>query len=296
MKTEKNILIAFILNIFFSIFEIIGGMLTGSIAIVSDAIHDFGDAFSIGISYIFEKKSKRKPDKKYTYGYQRYSILGALITTLVLASGECIVIYNSIERFFNPVEIKYNGMIIFAIIGVIINFVAAYVTKEGDSLNQKSVNLHMLEDVLGWIIVLIGSILMKITNISVIDNIMSIFVAIFILIHSVKNFKNILDLFLVKIPKNINVDEIKEHIEEIDGVIEAHHIHIWSINGEDAYATMHVKTNKKDITELKSEIRTEMNEHGIIHVTIEIEAEYDECSETNCEVKISQKHHHNHSH
>ena len=156
MKTEKNILGAFILNVTFSVLEFIGGALTNSVAIISDSIHDMGDAISIGLSYFLEKKSKKKPDKKYTYGYIRYSILGGLITTVILIIGSSLVIYNSIIRIFNPVEINYNGMIIFAIFGVVINFMAAYLTREGDSINQKSVNLHMLEDVLGWIVVLIG--------------------------------------------------------------------------------------------------------------------------------------------
>ena len=161
MKTEKNILIAFLLNISFSLFELIGGMFTNSVAIVSDAIHDFGDSISIGISYFLEKKSKKKPDNKYTYGYTRYSILGAIITNSILITGSILVIINAVERIINPTEINYDGMIIFAVFGVIINFFAAQFTKEGDSLNQKAVNLHMLEDVLGWIVVLIGAIVIQ---------------------------------------------------------------------------------------------------------------------------------------
>ena len=147
MKTEKNILIAFLLNISFSIFELIGGLFINSIAIMSDAIHDFGDALSILISYILERKSKKKPDNKYTYGYLRYSTLGALITTIILITGSIFVITNSVKRLISPEVINYNGMILFAIFGTVINYIAALYTKEGDSLNQKAVNLHMLEDV-----------------------------------------------------------------------------------------------------------------------------------------------------
>ena len=129
MKTEKNILIAFILNLSFAIFEFFGGVFTGSVAIVSDAIHDVGDATSIGISYFLEKKSKKKPDEKYTYGYLRYSVMGSVITTLILLFGSCAVIYNAVIRIFNPVEINYNGMIIFAVVGVAVNFLAAYLTS-----------------------------------------------------------------------------------------------------------------------------------------------------------------------
>ena len=185
MKTEKNILIAFLLNIFFSIFEIIGGIFTHSISIVSDAIHDFGDAISIGISYFLERISNKKPDDKYTYGYKRYSVIGALVTNLILFTGAVLVIYNAIIRILNPIEINYNGMILFAIVGFIVNLIASIVTKHGDSLNQKAVNLHMFEDVLGWIIVLIGSIIMKFTDISIIDPIMSILVSLYILTHVV---------------------------------------------------------------------------------------------------------------
>ena len=164
MKTEKNILIAFILNFAFSIFEFLGGIFTNSVAILSDAIHDIGDALSIGISYFLEKKSKKEPDEKYTYGYARYSVLGATITTAILMVGSVLVIINAIDRILNPVEINYNGMIIFAIFGVIVNFLAAYFTKEGNSINQRSVNLHMIEDVLGWIVVLIGALIMRFTD------------------------------------------------------------------------------------------------------------------------------------
>ncbi len=293
-KTQTNILIAFLLNISFSIFEIIGGFITHSIAIMSDAIHDFGDALSIGISYVLERKSHNKPNNKYTYGYARYSILGAFITTSILTIGSCFVIYESVKRIINPVKVNYNGMIIFAIVGVIINFAAAYFTKEGDSINQRSVNLHMLEDVLGWIVVLIGSILMNFTDVRIIDPIMSLGVALFILIHSFRNFKTILDLFLEKVPHGIEVEDIKNHLCEIPFVDEVHHIHIWSIDGENNFATMHVKTISKDIKQIKKKIREELLEHNINHVTIEIEDDKDHCDEEKCELKAITHHHHHH--
>ncbi len=295
MKTEKNILIAFILNISFSIFELIGGFFTNSIAIFSDAIHDLGDALSIGISFVLEKKSKKKPDEKYTYGYARYSILGALITTMVLTIGSIFVILGGINRIIVPEKINYNGMIIFAIFGVIVNFLAAYFTKEGESINQKAVNLHMLEDVMGWIIVLIGSILMKYTDISIIDSIMSIGVAIYILINAFKNFKEILDLFLEKLPKNISIEEVKKHLNNIKDVIGVHHIHIWSIDGNTNYATLHIVTESKNICELKGKIKDELKNLGISHTTIEIEGKDDKCNEEECNVNsIHIKHLHHH--
>ena len=294
MKTERNILIAFLLNLFFSIFEFIGGLFTNSVAILSDAVHDLGDSISIGISFFLEKKSKKGPNKKYTYGYLRYSILGALITTIILIVGSILVIIEAVKRLANPIDVNYNGMIIFAIIGVIVNTIAGIVTKDGDSLNQRSVNLHMLEDVLGWIIVLIGSLIMKFTNISIIDSIMSIGVSIFILIHALKNLKEVLDLFLVKSPSNIDIDELKSHLMRINGIEDIHHIHVWSMDNINNYATLHVVVNKTDIHKIKDKVREEFLEFNINHVTIEIEDKDEVCSHNTCVVKKQSTHHHHH--
>lgn len=299
MKTEKNILVAFLLNMAFSIFELVGGIFTNSVAIISDAVHDFGDSISIGISYFLEKKSKKKPDSKYTFGYTRYSILGAFITNTILITGSVLVIINAIQRIFNPVEINYDGMIIFAIFGVIVNFLAAYFTKDGDSLNQKAVNLHMLEDVLGWAVVLIGAIVIKFTKINLIDAIMSIGVAIFILIHALKSFKSIIDLFLEKIPNGIEVKELKGHLLEIENIKDVHHVHIWSMDGINNYATMHIVTDLKDVKELKHKVKNELKEHGISHSTIEIEEQGYECDEQECTIDETHhhgRHHHHHHH
>ncbi len=297
MKTEKNILIAFILNLSFSIFEFVGGIFTGSIAILSDAIHDIGDATSIGISYFLEKKSKKQPDETYTYGYARFSVMGSVITTLILLFGSCAVIYNAVMRIFNPVEINYNGMIIFAVIGAVVNFLAAYFTKDGDSLNQKAVNLHMLEDVLGWLVVLVGAVIMRFTDISIIDPVLSICVAVFIFINAVKNLKEVLDLFLEKIPQDINIDEIKEHILHIDGVKGVHHIHIRSMDGHRNYATMHIVADG-DSHKIKHMVREELSEHGIVHATLELEDENEHCHEEDCHIHFehSSSHHHHHHH
>ena len=294
MKTEKNILIAFILNISFSIFEFFGGLFTNSVAILSDSIHDLGDALSIGISYFMERKSKKHADNKYTYGYIRYSVLGGVITTTILAVSSILVIINAIKRLFNPVEINYSGMIIFAIVGVVLNFLAAYFTKEGDSINQKAVNLHMLEDVLGWIVVLIGAIIMNFTDIRVLDSIMSIGVALFILIGSLKNIKQVLDLFLEKTPEKIDIDELKKHLLEIDEVDDIHHIHVWSIDGFNNYATMHIVTKNENVSNIKKKIREELEEHNICHSILETEEEA--CNDKECHINFKEKLHHHHHH
>ncbi len=290
MKTEKNILIAFLLNLLFSIFEFFGGIITNSVAILSDSIHDLGDAISIGISYFMERKSKKKADNKYTYGYVRYSVLGGIITTTILLVGSILVIVGAIKRIINPVKVDYSGMIILAIIGVILNSIATYVTKEGDSINQKAVNLHMLEDVLGWLIVLIGAIIMNFTNVNILDSIMSIGVSVFILINSIKNLKEVLDLFLEKTPNEVNIDELKKHLLELDGVDDIHHIHIWSIDGVNNYATMHIVTKSNDIVKLKKEIREELEEHNICHSILETEEE--ECDNKECHIEFKNTSHH----
>lgn len=297
MKTEKNILIAFILNFGFSIFEFIGGIYTGSIAIMSDAVHDIGDAASIGVSFFLEKKSKKQPDDNYTYGYARYSVLGSIITTLILLTGSVAVIYNAIKRIMLPTPIRYDGMIIFALVGVCVNLCAAFFTRRGNSLNQKAVNLHMLEDVLGWIIVLIGAFVMKFTDFVLLDPIMSVGVAVFILFNAIKNLREIMDIFLEKTPKGINIEELKTHIMKIDGVIDVHHVHIRSIDGYNHYATMHIVTNGYS-HEIKEEIRDELSEHGICHVTLELEEEGEPCHEKICKTsfEVSSEHHHHHHH
>ena len=295
MKTERNILIAFILNITFSILEFIGGIFTGSVSIISDAIHDIGDAASIGLSLVLEKISKKQPDSNYSYGYLRYSVLGGFITTVILLFGSVAVIFNAIHRILNPAPIKYNGMIIFAIIGVIVNFIAALVTREGENINQKAVNLHMLEDVLGWVVVLIGALVMKFTDFVIIDPIMSIIVALFILINSFKTLNEVLSLFLEKTPNNIDLEEIKHHLLHIEGVCDVHHIHIWSMDGINNYATMHIVTSE-DTHKIKHLVREELMEHGISHATLELEAQGEHCHEIDCHTESNTASHHHHHH
>ena len=223
-------------------------------------------------------------------------MIGSVLTTLILLFGSAMVIYNAVLRIINPSEINYNGMIIFAIVGVCVNFGAAILTRDGDSLNQKAVNLHMLEDVLGWVIVLIGAIAMRFTDLYIIDPLMSIGVAIFILINALKNLKDVLNLFLEKTPHGINIGEITEHICEVEGVLGVHHIHVWSMDGHNNYATMHVVVNG-DAHIIKDKIRDELREHGIGHVTLELEAEDEHCHEEHCHVDVvSSSGHHHHRH
>ena len=297
MKTEKNMLIAFLLNLFFSIFELIGGFLTGSVAILSDALHDVGDAASIGVSYALEKKSRRQPDESHTYGYGRYSVLGSVLTTVILLAGSVMVTVNAVGRILNPTPIDYRGMIVFAIVGVAVNFLAAFLTRKGDSLNQKAVNLHLLEDVLGWVVVLLGAIVMQLTDFALLDPIMSIGVAVFIFWNALGNLKEALSLFLEKTPHGISVEEVVEKAESVEGVLSVHHVHLWSMNGQDRYATMHVVSTGEP-HDIKEHLREELHELGISHATLELEAEGETCHEDHCHTEhhAHEGHHHHHHH
>ncbi|MBE7066547.1 MAG: cation transporter [Ruminococcaceae bacterium] len=271
MKTDRNILIAFFLNLFFSILEIFAGLFTGSIAILSDSVHDFGDSVSIGLAYMLEKKSRRHPDEMYTYGYTRYSVLGAAITNTILIISSVMIAVNSIMRIMHPEKIQYNGMILFAAFGVIINFIAAFFTKGGKSLNEKAVGLHMLEDVLCWGIILIGAVVIKFTDITMIDALLSIGLAIFIFINALRGFKKILDLFLEKTPGGISVPKLRSQLMAINGVTDIYHIHVRSVDGVINSATMHVVTTRTDHVILKKELRRVLEENGIGHATLELE-------------------------
>ena len=301
MQTDRKILIAFSLNLFFSVFEFFGGIFTGSVAIISDAVHDFGDSVSILVSYYMEKISKKDPDNSHTYGYMRYSVLGSVITTVVLLFSSLTVIYNALPKIINPEPIKDKAVIVLAVFGVAANFAAAYYTHGKDSLNQRAVNLHMIEDVLGWIAVLVGSIIIKITGVYAIDPILSIVIAVFILINAIKNLKLVLDIFLEKTPDSINLDEIKEHISEIDGVLDVHHIHIRTIDGTLNFATMHIVTDGNP-EEIKGKVKNELKEHGICHTTVEIERDGENCPDIICRTASDEHnegcrhHHHHHTH
>ena len=296
MKSDKRILIAFLLNSAFSFFELAGGALTGSVAILSDAVHDMGDAASIGLAYFLERKSRKKPDNSYTFGYGRYSVLGAAVTDGILIVGSLLVAYRGITRIITPVEINSKGMMIFAVVGFAANLIAAFFTRGGESLNQRAVNLHMLEDVLGWAVVLIGSVVIRLTGFYIIDPIMSIGVAVFILIHALKSFGRIIDLFLEKAPEGIDMQEIKNHLLEIEGVADVHHIHLRSFDGESIFASLHVVV-EGNAAAVKKAVKDELKAHGISHATVETETEGEACGERECVIEKREDHsHHGHHH
>ena len=298
MKPKRSILTAFLLNLTFSVLECVGGLLTGSVAILSDAVHDLGDAAGIGLSYLLERKSHRPPDKACTYGYARYSVLGGVLTSVILLLGSAAVICHAAGRLAAPPELNYDGMIVFALAGVAVNGAAAWFTRGGDSLNRRAVSLHMLEDVLGWAAVLAGALVMRWTDFSLIDPILSIAVAGFILVHALRNLKEAADVLLEKVPHGVDADALQAHLRKLEGVLDIHHLHIWSLDGQRHCATMHIVA-RDDPRAIKEAVRKELREHGIGHAVLELETEGETCSAEIClpeQMPVSACGHHHHHH
>lgn len=298
MKSEKNILIAFILNLSFSVFELVGGLWVGSVAVLSDSLHDLGDALSIGVSYFLERKSNRPPDDKYTYGYGRYSVIGAAFTTLLLIVGSVGVISASVSRMFHPLAIDYDGMILMAVVGLVVNFIAAYITHGAHSANERAVSLHMLEDVLGWAVVLVGAIVMRFTDLNIIDPIMSIGVSVFIFYHALRNLAECVAVLTDRAPRDIDVSEIRKQLLEIDGIVDVHHLHLRMLNVDDNSASVHIVVRDND-SEIKKLVRNLLREFHIEHVTIALEHFGEECPDAVCAMEkevLCHSHHNHHNH
>ena len=297
MKTEKNIFVAFILNLVFSICEFVGGILTGSVAILSDALHDLGDATSIGVAVLLEKRSKKQADQVFTFGYARYSVVASLLTTVILIVGAVVVVVNATQKIVNPTPVNHDGMILFALFGVVVNIVATIFTSHGHSLNQKAVNLHMLEDVLGWVVVLVGAVVIKITNFWLIDPIMSLGVALFIFVGAVKNLIQVLNVFLEKAPASLSVQQVQTVAKQVVGVVDVHHVHAWTLDGQNHCVTMHVVVEGNS-TQVKGQIRHKLEHLGVVHASIEVEPVGEPCNYQQCSSAKTSccGHHHGHHH
>lgn len=287
----KNLKIAFFLNLSFTILEIIGGLYVNSIAILSDAVHDLGDSLSLGTSWYLDSKSKKKANKKFSFGYRRFSLLGALINSVVLIAGSVYVIYEAIGRLLEPEHSDAEGMVIFAIIGVAVNGYAAWKLSSGKSMNEKVVSWHLLEDVLGWVAVLIVAIVLNFTDNHYLDPALSLLITLYILWNVFKRLKDTLFIFLQGVPKDIDLQEIKSRIKDVNNIASLHHVHIWSLEGENHVFTAHIKLeNISDFQELldaKSEIKDILEEYKFDHYTIETELDSETC-------QLYQKHSHSH--
>ena len=282
--SEGNIKVAFFLNLGFSIIELIGGLWTNSIAILSDALHDFGDSLTLGVSWYFAKLAKKDSNQEFSYGYTRFSVLGALINSIVLVIGSVFIIIEAIPRMVNPINPNTEGMIYLAIGGVIVNSAAAFRLSKGKTLNERSVYMHILEDVLGWVAVLIGSIVMHFWDFPIIDPILSVLIAAFILLNVYKNLKESFRIILQGTPSNVDIDQIHKVIKDIPNVIDVHDCHTWSLDGEYHILSIHVVVvdilKLTDLENIKHESKQRISSLGINHATIEFETQTENCTKS----------------
>ncbi|KYG63677.1 cobalt transporter [Bdellovibrio bacteriovorus] len=276
-----NMTWAFALNLSFSIIELVGGILTNSVAILSDALHDFGDAVAMLLAIGLEKFSHKKSDHHFSYGYRRFSTLGAVITGGILIVGSIMILIEAVPRLINPQQPHADGMIALAVLGLTVNGYAAYRVSKGESLNEKMLMWHMIEDVLGWAMVFVGAIVMKFFDLPQLDAGMAIALALWIMYNVFRNLREAVDVFLMATPANASVADVEELIKKIPGVKAIHHSHLWSLDGQSHIFTAHVvlaaESSFEDVLQVKADIKKKVSSLGIIEATIETELLGMEC-------------------
>lgn len=281
-----NIKTAFFLNLGFTIVEIIGGLYVNSVAIISDAIHDLGDCVSLGISWYFQKISKKGRTHTFSYGYKRFSVLSAILNSMVLLAGSIFILRETIPRLIQPEQPDAKGMILLAILGVIVNGAAVLKTRKGKTANEKVVSLHLLEDVLGWVAVLIGSIVMSLTDVPILDPVLSLMIAGYILFNVFRNLKASLKIILQSIPPEVDTDALKTQLQQIAHVDQVHDMHTWTMDGEYHVMTLHLVLDEDvDLdtgATIKTEARRILTAAEIDHVTIELESPSEDCEMEDC--------------
>ena len=282
-----NIKFAFFLNLSFSIIEIIGGLLTNSMAILSDALHDLGDSISLAVSWYLENFSQKGADKDFSYGYARFSLLGALINSLVLILGSFFILSEVIPRLFNPQTVHPEGMLFLAIIGITVNGISVLKLRGGSSLNKEVVSWHLMEDLLGWTAVLIVSIILIFKSIPILDPLLSLLINIYILYNVISKLKRVLKIFLQGVPGGIDIKKLQQKLVEQTEALAVHHTHVWTLEGEKNFLSTHLiipdQFSKEDIIKLKSQVKNLMAAEKIDHVTVEIEYENENCEDENCD-------------
>ena len=272
---------AFFLNLGFTIIEFIGGVLTNSTAILADAVHDLGDSLSIGLAWLLNKFSKRDPSQTFTYGYQRLSLVGAFINAVILIAGSIWVLYTAIPRLFDPVMPVVEGMIGLAVFGVAVNGYAAFKLSAGETLNERVLNWHLIEDVLGWVAVLIVSIVLYFVDWPILDPLLSIGFTLFILLNVIRTLASTVKLFVQASPSEEAYIAIQEKLIKLDDVKDAHHIHFWSLDGERHVLTAHIVVAREltaaQRVQLKLRISEALQGFNLAHTTIELEYPDEPC-------------------
>jgi cobalt-zinc-cadmium efflux system protein len=279
--TTKNIGLAFWLNFGFTLLEIAGGLWTNSLAILSDAVHDLGDSLSLGMAWVLERRAQKEGDARFSYGYGRLSLLSALLNTIVLIVGSLLVLARAIPRLLNPEPTNASGMLLFAIIGIAVNGAAAWRLRGEVGLNARVVSWHMIEDVLGWVAVLIVSIVLFFTDAYILDPLLSILITLYVLFNVARNLRQTTSLFLQGVPAGVDVATLERQILALPKVQSVHHIHTWSLDGEHHVFSAHLVVDpaitRVEEVVLKQQVRALLSDHEFEHTAIEIECVDGEC-------------------
>ena len=279
--TTTSIRTAFFLNLAFTLIEVIGGILTNSLAILSDSLHDLGDSFSIGFSWLMESRAHKPSQGRYSYGFRRLSLLAALINAVVLIVGSLVVLSRAVPRLFNPQHSDAKGMLLLAIIGIAVNGAAVLRLRGGGTMNARVIAWHLLEDVLGWVAVLIVSISLFVTDIHILDPLVSILITCYVLYNVIRNLRKTVAIFLQAAPADLDVRAIEHELEGIPNVLSTHHTHAWSLDGEHHVLTTHLvipaNASKADIIQIKRDALHLRQQVDLEHTTIEVEFEDEDC-------------------
>ena len=271
--TGRNILSAFFINLTFTMISLLGGWFTNSMAIISDSIHDLGCTLSIALAWVFERIAGHDPTERFSFGYRRFTLLGAFVNAFILLSGSSIVLYESIERMASPEMVDAEGMLWFALLAILCKGLAVWRTWKGASVNQRMVSLHLLGDCLGWVAVLLASIVMLFVEIPLLDPILSVCISLYILFNVVRNLIVAFRIVLEGVPSEINYATLKAEVETLDGVDKVESLRVWSMDNEHHAAVVHLNTSLAQLHEIeimKDIVREVLKKYGVEMSTIEV--------------------------
>ena len=272
MKTKYTVWVAFFLNLSYAIVEFIAGGIFGSSAVLADSVHDLGDAIAVGISAFLETISNREEDRQYTLGYKRFSLLGALVTAVILIIGSILVILENITKIFNPQPVNDEGILWLGIIAVSTNVLASLVVRKGKTKNESILSLHFLEDTLGWLAVILMAIILRFTDWYILDSLLSLVISIFILIKAIPRFWSTLKIFLDAVPEGVDIKQVMSDLEELDNVASLNQLNLWTMDGLEKNAIVHVCLKEIEQMETCKEfIRNLLKDCGFQNITIEVD-------------------------
>ena len=274
MKAKYTVWVAFFLNLSYAIVEFIAGGIFGSSAVLADSVHDLGDAIAIGISAFLETISNREEDRQYTLGYKRFSLLGALVTAVILITGSILVILENIAKIFHPQSVNDEGIFWLGIIAITINVLASLVIRKGQTKNESILSLHFLEDTLGWVAVILMAIVLRFTDWYILDPLLSIAISFFILSKALPRFWRTLKIFLDAVPEGVDIQKIKTDLAELDHVASINQLNLWTMDGLEKNAIVHVCLKEMEHMETcKESIRIFLKDCGFQNITIEVDAD-----------------------